>query len=111
MPIAIRYSIFPLLICLIVAAPSSTAPHHLAFALQNLLSPKAARYRAIAILGEHLPSRAERDGFAAGYWFCGGGNDDTHEPIQAHNRQSQPGEPVEIWKARKFIEEHSAEAL
>ncbi len=35
----------------------------------------------------------------------------THESKQARLQNSDRAEPVEIWKARKFIEEHSSEEL
>ncbi len=35
----------------------------------------------------------------------------SDRPQPTHARQSSRAEPVEIWKARKFIEQHSAEEL
>jgi AraC-like DNA-binding protein len=82
----------------------------LPFALQKLLTHEAAMFCVVARLGEKMPIKEKRQCY-------------EHDQLdlemirmllaqQLHETTSRHrAEPVEIWKTRKFIEEHPGEEL
>jgi AraC-like DNA-binding protein len=78
----------------------------LAFPLQNLLKPKAAACRVAPRSGEQLPTDGEH--YCLSWSLMVGGETMMRTTDQSqHNR----AEPVQIWKARNFIDKHSSDEL
>jgi AraC-like DNA-binding protein len=84
----------------------------LSFALQKLLGRKAAVFPTATISGEELarkeqPWRPDANQVAMGMMKMSP-RDEFKEVASSNQHRA---EPVEIWKARRFIEEHSGEEL
>jgi AraC-like DNA-binding protein len=82
----------------------------LPFALQKLLRHEAATFLVIARSGEKMAREEQRDYSATIKWLQGMikmSSTSEFENATSRNR----AEPVAIWKARKYIDEHSREEL
>jgi len=87
------------------------AAHRLAFPLQNLLNPKAAACRVAPRLGEQLPRQGEHHRLGRSLMKRVIKMTPVNRFTLVTSQDRNRAEPVEIWKARKFIDEHSGEEL